>query len=923
MFTVKKTLKNHRVASLAMMMMLVAIGAENGTREVEVGVILDMDSYIGMSSRVCISMALEDFYDDHNESTTIIRPHYRDSENNDVQAASVAIDLMKNTQVMAILGPQQSSQANFILDIAKKSKIPIISSSATNPNLIPNANNFFIRTSHTSSTQAQPIAAIIKSFGWTEIVLVYEDSDFGKGLIPYLSDAMESINSTPIKHFVLLPPSSSDDLIVKQLHDLKTMQTRVFVVHMLPNLGSRFFKKADEVGMMARGKCMHGVIGVKPYIPPSKKLTNFNKRWRRRFQKEYPEMDRVFELDLFGIWWYDSVFALATSLEKVNKTELSTKFKRPTKGSTTDLASIGTSEVGEVLFSVIRNIRLKGMLSGDFEVVNGQLRIQAYEIVNVIGKEEKQIGFWNSKNGISRQSRYNESMDYTTNKDDLGAIIWPGDTIEIPKGWEIPTRNDRKLRVGVPAKGGFVEFIEAEKDPNTNITKAKGFCIDVFKAVLESLPYDIDYKFIAFEDPDDAQSVGDYNDLVQQIFLKNFDMVVGDVTIRWNRSLYVDFTTPYSESGVSMIVPVKAADKKNAWIFMRPLEKELWITTAVFFVYTGFVVWALEHRVNKEFRGPRNQQIGMIFWFSFSTLVFSHKEKMISNLSRFVVIVWVFVVLVLTSSYTASLSSMLTLQSLEPTVSSIQELIERGDYVGYQDGSFVKGMLMEMGFPEAKLKKYANFTEYANALSSGSKHNGVSAIVDEIPYLKMFQAKNYNKYSMVGRTNKTEGFGFAFPKGSPMVADFSKAILKLIEGDGMRNISNTWIGDELQSSKKSSDQVEPFKKLKLDSFIGLFVIAGLSSTCALVVFLFTFMYENKEVLTSQGSLYQKLAAIIRSFDEDKSHKPSKDSATETVDDSHMSVEDHTIDNTPPPTSPSISVDHQAEGSISPGSVPIQ
>ncbi|XP_024974720.1 glutamate receptor 2.3-like [Cynara cardunculus var. scolymus] len=516
---------------------MTTIGAQNGTREIQVGVILDMDSYIGKSSRVCISMALEDFYDDNNGSTVIIRPHYRDPGNNDIQAASAAIDLLKNSQVMAILGPQQSSQANFILDIAEKSKVPMISS-ATSPDLSPNANNFFIRTAQASSTQAQPIAAIIKSFGWREVVLVFEDSDFGRGLIPYLSDAMENI-TTHVNRCILLPPSSSDDLINQQLQNLKTMQTRVFVVHMLPALASRFFKKADEARMMTRGsawiitdvltihfnhlvpedrKFMHGVIGVKPYIPPSKQLTHFHKRWRRRFQKEYPEMDRIFELDVFGIWWYDSVFALATSLQKVETELIGTTFKRPTKAST-DLTAIGTSEMGASLVSIIRNTTLKGLLSGDFQVINGQLRIIAYEIVNVIEKNEKRIGFWNSKNGItSNQPSYNESMNYTTNKDDFGAIIWPGDSVEIPKGWEIPTSKDGKLRVGVPgAKDGFVELIHAEVDPKTNETKASGFCVDVFKAVVDALPYAIDYTFIPYGINDTDQSSGDYNHLVHQI----------------------------------------------------------------------------------------------------------------------------------------------------------------------------------------------------------------------------------------------------------------------------------------------------------------------------------------------------------------------------------------------------------------------
>ncbi|KAL4565880.1 hypothetical protein LXL04_029986 [Taraxacum kok-saghyz] len=915
---------NHGVVVLSlMMMMLVANGQKQGTREIRVGVILDMDSHVGKNIRVSILMAIEDFSGDTNNSTTIIVPHFRDSKSDNIEAASAAIDLLKNAKVMAIFGPQKSSHAAFVLDIAQRSKVPMISP-ATNPDLSPIRNPYFIRIANPSSTQAQPIAALVKSFGWREVVFVYEDTDFGRGAIPFLFDAMVNI-STQVKYRALLPLSSSDDRILEELYKLKTMQTRVFVVHMLPALASRFFKKANEIGMMGEGyawiitdvltgllhqldpddiNSMQGVLGVKPYIQPSNQLKKFERRWRRRFRKEYPNIDRV-ELDMFGIWSYDSIVGLAMAFKRVG-TELSTTFKEPKKSST-DLYSIGISEMGSIFLPLIRNISLKGT-SGDFQVVNGQLQLHVYEIVNVIGKGEKHIGFWNSRHGISnRLISNNQSSYHKTSKDDMGTIVWPGDTAQSPKGWEIPTGEDKLLRVGIPAKGGFVEFIEANIDPKTKSVNASGYVIDIFKAVIDAMPYHVPYHFIPYENPN-GERIGDYNDLVYQIVLGKFDMVVGDVTILWNRSNYVEFTLPYSESGVSMLVPARVDDSKNVWIFMRPLEMELWITIGAFFIYIGFVIWVLEHRVNSEFRGPPHQQVGTIFWFSFSTLVFAHKEKMISNLSRFVMIVWIFAVLVLTSSYTASLASMLTVQKLQPTLMNISELKARGDNVGYQDGSFVVDMLKDMGFVGDKLKKYTNFQEYVNGLSIGTTKNGVSAIVDEVPYLKMLQAKNCNKYVMVGPTYKTAGFGFALPKGSPLVADFSKAILKVIE-ERMRNISNKWIRDEVDCPRKNQD-VEPFDKLTLESFKGLFFVAGLSSTCALVIFLMTFLYENKEIIVSEGSMLYKLTSIIRNFDKKIDQNPTQ---TDMVN-RNVYVEENMMDG--PPASPAISDYHQG-GTSSP------
>lgn len=102
---------------------------------------------------------------------------------------------------------------------------------------------------------------------------------------------------------------------------------------------------------------------------------------------------------------------------------------------------------------------------------------------------------------------------------------------------------------------------------------------------------------------------------------------MGDVTIVANRSRFVDFTFPYTESGVATIVPVKDNERKNAWIFTKPLTMGLWLTIGAFFVFTGFVVWVLEHRTNKVFQGSPLKQVGMIFWFSFSTLVFAHSKS--------------------------------------------------------------------------------------------------------------------------------------------------------------------------------------------------------------------------------------------------------------------------------------------------------
>lgn len=105
---------------------------------------------------------------------------------------------------------------------------------------------------------------------------------------------------------------------------------------------------------------------------------------------------------------------------------------------------------------------------------------------------------------------------------------------------------------------------------------------------------------------------------------QKFSAAVGDITIVANRSEYVDFTLPYTESGVSMIVAVQEYRGGNMWIFLKPLTAGLWLSSIAFFCFTGFVVWAIEHRGNPEFRGTPSQQLGITFYFAFSTLVYAH-----------------------------------------------------------------------------------------------------------------------------------------------------------------------------------------------------------------------------------------------------------------------------------------------------------
>jgi len=83
------------------------------------------------------------------------------------------------------------------------------------------------------------------------------------------------------------------------------------------------------------------------------------------------------------------------------------------------------------------------------------------------------------------------------------------------------------------------------------------------------------------------------------------DAVVGDVSTTVGRMAEADFTMPFTESGWSMVVAVQAQTATGMFFFLKPLTPSLWLASLAAFIFTGFVIWVIEHRINPEFPEAR------------------------------------------------------------------------------------------------------------------------------------------------------------------------------------------------------------------------------------------------------------------------------------------------------------------------------
>ena len=132
-------------------------------------------------------------------------------------------------------------------------------------------------------------------------------------------------------------------------------------------------------------------------------------------------------------------------------------------------------------------------------------------------------------------------------------------------------------------------------------------------------------------------------------------------------------------------------------------------------------------------------------------------EKIYSNLTRLVIIVWLFVVLILTSSYTASLSSMLTVQKLQPNITDIEWLKRNNLKIGCDGDSFVRKYLENvLNFNPKNIVNISSEYLYPGEFKS----NHIAAAFLELPYEKVFLNEYCKGYTATIRTNRFGGLGF-------------------------------------------------------------------------------------------------------------------------------------------------------------------
>ncbi|XP_061966727.1 glutamate receptor 3.7 [Populus nigra] len=839
---------------------------------VNIGAIFTFDSVIGKAAKPAMEAALSDVNNDSRIRTKLNL--LMDDVNSSVFLGSIDAFQLVEKEVVAIIGPQVSGIAHMISSIANGLQVPLISYAATDPTLSALQFPFFVRTTQSDSYQMAAMADLVDFFRWKEVIVVGVDDDYGRNGIAALEEELNK-KMAKISYKLMLCNQLDESEVMDKLSKSKLLGSRVYVVHVNPDPKLRIFTVAQKLQMMTDTYTwlatdwlsatldsfpptkktslgfLQGVVGFRQHTPESSQKRAFMSRWKRMQQKGSASS----ELNTYGLQAYDTVWLVAYAIDRFLDEHKNITFSPNSKILHMKISGLQIEKLK--VFTGGNDLR-DIVLQTNFTGLSGQIQFNqdrnvfsgGYDVLNIDGVSIRTVGYWSNAAGFSvspPDARKGKQDSNCCLDQRLHNITWPGGKSKTPRGWVIAV-DERPLRIGVPNRASFTDFVTEVHVSH----KIKGYCIDVFLTALELVPYHVPYMFQPFGN---GRSNPKYDDLVKMVAADVFDAAVGDIAIVTNRTKIVDFSQPYASTGLVIVAPIRNS-KSSAWVFLKPFTAEMWCVTAASFVIIAVVIWVLEHRVNDDFRGPPRRQLVTMFMFSFSTLFKTNKETTESPLGKLVMVVWLFLLMVITASYTASLTSILTIQQLSSPITGIESLIASHWPIGYQTGSFAYNYLSEtLYIARSRLVPLGSPEEYESALRRGPGDGGVAAIVDELPYVELFLSSQKD-FGIIGQPFTRGGWGFAFQRENPLALDISTAILKLSENGELQKIYEKWFCKMGCHGEKKHGN-EP-NQLNLSSFWGLYILCGAFALIALVVFLLRMVrqfvrYKRRQLRSSSPS----------------------------------------------------------------------
>jgi branched-chain amino acid transport system substrate-binding protein len=121
-----------------------------------------------------------------------------DDQGDPAEATNIAQSMTTNDEILAMIGPVNSSNAFAVLPILQEARIPAISGGTSNPDLTKQGWDNFFRAFLNDGAIAIYLARFVKDQGYGEVVCAYSNNDYGRGIFDSFSAEAERLGGIEV-----------------------------------------------------------------------------------------------------------------------------------------------------------------------------------------------------------------------------------------------------------------------------------------------------------------------------------------------------------------------------------------------------------------------------------------------------------------------------------------------------------------------------------------------------------------------------------------------------------------------------------------------------------------------------------------------------------------------------------------------------
>ncbi len=306
----------------------------------------------------------------------------------------------------------------------------------------------------------------------------------------------------------------------------------------------------------------------------------------------------------------------------------------------------------------------------------------------------------------------------------------------------------------------------------------RGISIELWKKIAREL--EIEYEFEEY----------DLQELVQKTEEGEIDIAVAALTINAQREARIDFTHAYYSTGLGISV---ISDAGGIMGVLRNLFSFTFLKAigglAFLLLLFGFIIWMLERRENPQFGGKPLKGIGSGFWWSavtMTTVGYGDKAP-VTAAGRILALIWMFMALIVISSFTAAIASALTVTQLESSINSPNDLYNFR-VVTVENSSSADFLASR----NIRYRSVNNVDSALNLLTNGK----TDAVVYDIPIMQyLLLQKADHQIKVLPQSFQNLYYGFALPETSSLREAINVKMLEIIARPEWRRLREDYLGE--------------------------------------------------------------------------------------------------------------------------------